>query len=108
MSDFCYCNWDTEPAFYSRGKAWVFRDGKWVETNGASVGMEARPMSEEAFSRKFGALPTPPMIAFQRAWDSSKDCESELHDQLRAFYNPAFEESSSEFKALWGDCGNES
>ena len=108
MSDFCYCNWDNEPAFYSRGKAWVFRNGVWVETNGASVGMEASPMSEEAFRRYFGSVPRPPMIAFQRAWDCSKDWESELHDRLRALYARKFEESSPEFKVLWGDGGNES
>ena len=44
------------------GKAWVFRNGKWVQTNGASVGVEARPMSEEAFRGKFGELPAPPTI----------------------------------------------
>jgi hypothetical protein len=55
-----YCSWDGEPAFYTFGKAWVFRSGKWVEANSWSVGHEARAMTKEAFEKKFGQLPPPP------------------------------------------------
>jgi hypothetical protein len=122
-----YCDWDGEPAYYSRGKAWVFRrdrsfvkgkwftkgkwvetgEGKWVEPNGHSVGKEARVMSEEAFRRYFGELPPLPEAAVLRETDGSRDAESELHDRLSALYARAFEESSPEFKKLWSDLDKE-
>ena len=57
---FGYSSWDGEPAFYSPGEAYVYRNGKWIRANSAVIGFEARPMSEAEFEKAFGRLPLPP------------------------------------------------
>jgi hypothetical protein len=64
MTDLTFCSWDGQPTIWISGYACMFRGGRWVPTEGAAVGREARVMSELEFKRKFPGVP--PLPAFMR------------------------------------------
>jgi hypothetical protein len=76
--------WDGEPAVWTPGEAWAFRNGSWERANSAVVGMDAAVVSKATFDAKFPALPPPPNNSFNRPHPSNDTEEAIDRHSLEA------------------------
>jgi hypothetical protein len=57
---FQFCSWDSEPALYRPGEAYVFRNGRWLNAPSMDVAMKAAVLSKQSFESLFPeAFPLP-------------------------------------------------
>jgi hypothetical protein len=65
MAEAYYADFDGLPSRTNGREAWVYNGGVWREINSASHGMNAQPLSKEAFDQCFPGTPPLPPQAFK-------------------------------------------
>ena len=57
-----YGSWDGRPVVWTPGEAWVLAEGSWKRTDRNAVSLAARPLSKDAFGRRFPGIAQPPNL----------------------------------------------